>query len=267
MMGSLDAVDVGLGWIEFPWMNVEGIAPLLLENPAYTHLEDRIRDQPEIAASSPRQVLVHHGEAREHHLIETLLQFKDRLVLHLQVGELSVTIVGHRWKKAGVVSKTMLHQRVDGPVRDREAGSAIAQHLFSRDGFEDRLGPLEIFVKLLAIHSIDELVPIAMAGDLMPLRLDRFDEMRKFFGDPAQQEERGLGLIPGENLEDQVRVLLHAKLAAVPALSRNGAAEVFHLEPVLDIDGHHRRGSERFHRILNPFALNRLTSSRVGNLL
>src|SRR5213596_1563401 len=116
MMGSLDAVDVGLGWIEFPWMNVEGIAPLLLENPAYTHLENRIRDQPEIAASSPRQVLVHHGEAREHHLIETLLQFKDRVVLHLQVGELSVTIVGHRWKKAGVVSKTWTRRSPASPA-------------------------------------------------------------------------------------------------------------------------------------------------------
>src|SRR5437588_11913519 len=98
MMRSLDVLDVGLGRIEFPWMNVEGIAPLLLENPAYTHLENWIRDQPEIAASSPRHVLVHHGEAGEHDLIETLLQFKDRTVLHLCTGELSVTIAGHRWK-------------------------------------------------------------------------------------------------------------------------------------------------------------------------
>ena len=82
------------------------------------------------------------------------------------------------------------------------------------------------------------LVAMAVAGQLVALGNDAADQGRVPLGHPAQGEEGGAHVGGGEEVEHAMGVRLHASLARVPAVARDGAGEGLDLEPVLDIDGH-----------------------------
>ena len=78
-------------------------------------------------------------------------------------------------------------------------------------------------------------VPVVepLARDLMPLRRDGPDQLRHFLGDPAQDEERGLGVEFPEQLESPSRSRVDSRLEAVPFAALNQPVERANLEIVL----------------------------------
>jgi hypothetical protein len=82
-------------------------------------------------------------------------------------------------------------------------------------------------------------VGIAMAGDLVPFSCNIADQLRQPLGQPAKHEERRLGIVLVEQLENPRGVGLDPQLQEVPLPVGNHLAQVGNLEPIFHVYGHH----------------------------
>ena len=85
---------------------------------------------------------------------------------------------------------------------------------------------------------MDELVVVAVAGQLVPGGDDGAHDLRVALGNPAEGEECTMDARGGELGEQPVHVGLDPARQRVPLGRVDEAGEGLNLEPILDIDRH-----------------------------
>ena len=124
----------------------------------------------------------------------------------------------------------------------------------------------EIFTKAFDGKIVHEIMTIAVTCNFVTLRVNPLYECGCVLRDPTQDKKCRVGLICRQELKDDIHVMINAQLLGVPALPRDRPFEVLHLKPVFDVYAE-KSCLVRRHKSRSPFALNTLTSSRVGKLL
>src|SRR5580692_1044304 len=71
-IGSLDPCHAGLPWIDLPRVDVKGVRHPRPQYPAYAPEPQLIGNEPEVAASAPRDPVLAEPDARDTNLIETI---------------------------------------------------------------------------------------------------------------------------------------------------------------------------------------------------
>src|SRR4029434_7996252 len=121
-------------------------------------------------------------------------------------------------------------------------------HRFSRDVLENGFGSANVRAKLLRSLTRDELVAIAMAGDLVLFPSDLPDESWMSRRHLSQDEEGRPGVTGGQQREHPLRARRDAALETSNGTAR-AFLEDFGMEVLLDVhaEGIHD-GRLRFHR-------------------
>ena len=162
----------------------------------------------------------------------------------LRQVEVAITGIGFEGIIAGVVSITAFFQYFQGLCVDGKAWGAIA----------DDFSPVEILKQLFTadqvlfevgwINIVAQLMAVTMGSDFMPTFGYLFYKMRQFLGNPAKDEKSRRE--PIKQIQKAMDVVLDAQFSFIPGIRCNPGLEVFHLEPVFNIDGKKKSGFGHF---------------------
>src|SRR5207249_556555 len=91
-------------------------------------------------------------------------------------------------------------------------------HWLADDVFEDRTALTQVGTELIGRHAVNEAVPVAVRADLMTGGVDLADQTGEVLGDPAEDEEGGVDLTAGQQLQQAARVGLDPAGILVPGV-------------------------------------------------
>src|SRR2546427_8322937 len=130
--------------------------------------------QTKVASASDRKIHSKQASSPDRALDQRRLPITPDRVGKPRRSSVAVAIVENRID-AGVVAEPFLGQDVVRPglvVADREVGSAVTEHAFTGDVFEEHLGLMNVGAEFEGSLSRDELMMIAMARDFVPFTGD-----------------------------------------------------------------------------------------------
>jgi hypothetical protein len=150
-----------------------------------------------------------------------------------------VSVVANREDRR-VVLEALLGENVERPegtIRNRVARCSITPGTNPHRVFDRSAGPPEIFAEALGADLVDQLVSVAVAGDLMAALCNLAYERRLSLGNPSQHEERRLVLGFLERLQQRLGGGHHPRRQSWPRVAIDHPLEVGDLEVLLQIDG------------------------------
>ena len=77
---------------------------------------------------------------------------------------------------------------------------------------------------------------VAVTGNLVPRRGDRFDDRGEALGDPAKHKERGVDVMPGKEFEHSGSIALQPGGQVLPLINGKCIGECGDVEIILHID-------------------------------
>lgn len=122
---------------------------------------------------------------------------------------------------ARIVMKPALLQDVQRPFglsRDGPAWGAVSFNMPSRRILNDSHRPLSVPLKFVRAQLIDALMPVAMAGDLMPAGQDFSHKFGEALGYPANEKECCPGLIPFQQIQNPPGVCHYSGWPLLPRI-------------------------------------------------
>ena len=157
--------------------------------------------------------------------------------LRINATEPAVAIMRSRGKRGRIVLQTEFLDDIQGPIGDAEGRGAIATNLLAARRLEKANAALDILAESGGREGIKQLVPVAVAGELVPGGSDPPDQSGAFFGHPAKYETGAARPPLGHELQHAFRVALDPQFPLVPGIARDHGFQIMDVEPVLDIDG------------------------------
>src|SRR5208282_2969890 len=172
--GPKPAVQPWLADIGFPGMNIGycGLQFVLID-PSYGCFYETFRQDPQVSPSAYRDVEPEQGECGRRKLMQTSTLRPD-YVRKPVCARKSVPVVVYG-EDARIITKPLLCQHFQSPkcfLDYRIAGSPETQYRASGNIFQDAFRQADIFPELFRSHIIDQSVPVAVTGYLMPRGLD-----------------------------------------------------------------------------------------------
>ena len=169
------------------------------------------------------------------------------------IGHAVVIVLNRVDARAVAVART--RQAIEGPqigCADGKAGRSVASHGAPAHILQKVFGAFDISSEVCLIEVRGTLMAVAVAGDFVTLVRNSADQLGVTLSDPAEREERGLGLVPIKHRKNAIDVAFDPAFTTIPIAARDVGREGGHLKVVLDVD---RQG-----------VANRVTPTRGGRL-
>ena len=143
-------------------------------------------------------------------------------------------------KNGGIVGEAEFLENIERPKGlggDGVTGGTVAENGFANDVFQDGFDLGGVCAEFLRRHVVHLPVPIAVTADGVALIVDGLHQLGKPVGDPTDNEERGLGVVLGQQVQDFFGVAHYPLFHAVPVLGIDDVLEGGYLEVVFHVDG------------------------------
>ena len=143
-------------------------------------------------------------------------------------------------KNGRIVSESEILENIERPERlvgDGIAGGAVAENGRTDDVFQDGFDLACVGAEFLRRHVIHLAVPVTVATDWVALTVDGLYQLGEPVGDPTNDEERGLGVVLGQQIQNFFGVVHYPLFHGVPVLGIDDVLEGGYLEVVFHVDG------------------------------
>ena len=235
-MGGLEPLHAWLPRVNLPWMDVEDIGPAAPQNAPDAMREQTVREETKVATARPRYAEMADPERAHEDLVQSWPDLHDAFAA-INATEPAVAIMRGRGKGGRIVLQTEFLDDIQGPVGDAEGRRPIAANLLAARRLEEANAALDILAESGGREGVEWLVPVAVAGQLVPGGSDPPDQSGTFFGQPAKYETGAARTPLGHELQHAFRVALDPQFPLVPGITRDHGFQIVDVEPVLDIDG------------------------------
>ena len=206
--------DPGLIWIEFPGMEINNCGlPLLFINLPDRISSDSIGQQSQIPTACYPEIIVCSSYCGRGEFKYTIPPVRKPL------GVRDPIKVMPDGKDGGIDFEAFFSEDVQGPkcrLCDGEAGCPVAFNRFLCLIHQALAGFAHILPELLDILSLNMLVSVAVAADLVSGISDLPDHMREKIRNTAQYKEGCLRVVIGEDFQNQADVSFNPRFKSVP---------------------------------------------------
>jgi hypothetical protein len=227
-------LDSGMAGVQLPGMEIDDgrlAGGVRVPNPPS---RQPVRKHAKVSPAADRQVLSqdpNRGHGKFPKTPSDLIRMSRRI-------RDAVNVMDYR-EDARIVNESEGLQDFDGPqraLRYRERGGPESQDFRACDPLDDVQRSPEVLGKLLWGLLVDDLMGIPVAADIMPGGLDFLDDAGRLLGDPSQDEEGGLDLVSGQQLENLQGAVVDPPLVTAPILATDYRLKSLDMVIVLDID-------------------------------
>src|SRR5215203_487891 len=198
MPDALTPTQPGDSWlprIQFPRVNIENVWLARVADLLDTRLEEAVGKQTEVASARPRQRLAADPETRQRCFRQPAVLEPQRLTSR-QRCRLAVSISGDgRGEEGRVVLETLLLQKRNRPIGQRETRRSVTADSFTRDPLEHVFRTPDIGGKLPLRQLVDQLMVIAVRRDLVPGGRESPHEPRRSLCEPPENEASRLDVV------------------------------------------------------------------------
>jgi hypothetical protein len=148
-----------------------------------------------------------------------------------------------KWSNARIVEKSMLGQKIEGPIRvffpiaDRPLWSTVTDNFITHHPFHQDFGSEEVLKKLLFFLFVNLNMTITMGSDFMPFTTNHLHDLGGSLRNVSENEECGLNFKMAKKGEDLLNIGQDSTFTLIPARRWENMFDITDMIPVLHIHG------------------------------